>query len=186
MITYKKFQGITVASILTEIKKLRKEVYMGDPYYYAYDEKIEDDYWSTFSHNTEALCVIAKESEDVVGIITGIPLSSGAKIIADIPELFKQHSYNPEKFFYISDVMVKANWTGQGIATKMLRFFEKASGYKCFSLITIVNDICIKRYLWEKEHYFRTGIMFTYSWPTIKNGKIITGNHELKFYKYYV
>lgn len=122
-IEIKTFTGNSIEPYISDLARLRIEIFRDFPYLYEGSIAYEEKYLSTYSQSPESFFAVAFDVERVVGMSTGVPM-------ADETEEFKQpfieQGYDPESIFYFGESVLEKAYRGQGIG---VRFFEEREGY---------------------------------------------------------
>lgn len=81
--------------------------------------KVTSDFYNEMK-KPESLCLIAKESEKIIGFIWGYQISINQEIdtYLEAPEL---HKIESGEFFYLDDVAVLPQYQGKGIGTGLIK-----------------------------------------------------------------
>jgi GNAT superfamily N-acetyltransferase len=167
------------------IAEFRIKYFRAYPYLYAGVISIEEHYITGFAQDHQSLLAIITKEDVMVGISTALPLNSKADILGSAPILFANNGHKIDQFYYISEVIIRPDYQGQGLAKQTIalqEIFAKKYGYSQFALATVVRDEDDSRkpmgYLgsdlvWEKMGYKKSNMRIEYEWPTIlENGSV--------------
>ncbi len=110
--------GADLKRTLDDLARLRIEVFRDWPYLYDGDLDYERKYLSTFAASKDAVVVVARDSDTVVGASTASPL---ANHFQDFAEPFLQANLDLDEYFYFGESILLPRYRGQGIG---VRFFE--------------------------------------------------------------
>ncbi|MGV8959560.1 MAG: GNAT family N-acetyltransferase [Stenotrophomonas sp.] len=111
-LTVTALRGQQLLPFLDDVARLRIRVFNDWPYLYQGDPDYERDYLRVYADTSDALCVIARAGDEVVGASTGLPLS------ADGPAFrkpFEEAGIDPAQVFYFGESVLLPAWRGQGI-----------------------------------------------------------------------
>lgn len=125
MIEISTLTGSATKPYQQDLARLRIEVFREFPYLYDGDDQMEYEmaYLSTFFEAEDAIMVLAKEGETVVGASTGLPLSAETD---NIQRPFREAGSDLSAIFYLSESVLLKPHRGQGIG---LRFFEQREAW---------------------------------------------------------
>lgn len=119
MIEVKSFPANKAHRWLSEVARLRIQVFREFPYLYDGDLDYEREYLDVLFGSKDAVLVLAFDDGQVVGASTGMPLAAETP---NIQEPFVHSPYPIEKVFYFSESVLDRRYRGQGIGK---RFFEE-------------------------------------------------------------
>jgi len=97
---------------LEAIARLRIRVFHDWPYLYQGDLDYERDYLAAYAATTDAVCVILRADEEVVGASTGLPLSDDGLAFQ---QPFIQAGIDPAHVFYFGESVLLPTYRGRGI-----------------------------------------------------------------------
>lgn len=106
-------------SALDAVARLRIEVFREWPYLYEGSLDYERDYLETYSRSPGAVCVLARDGDEVVGASTALPLVDETD---EVREPFREAGIAPETVFYFGESVLRAGYRGRGVG---VRFFEE-------------------------------------------------------------
>ncbi len=139
MLALETLTGEQVHPYATELASLRIRIFREFPYLYEGTMDYEKKYINTYIQCPEALVVIARDGDTVVGASTGIPL---AEEVDAFRKPFENNGYNPEDFFYFGESVLLSQYRGQGIG---VRFFKEREAFAlklgrfCYTCFCAVN-----------------------------------------------
>ena len=113
------YTGSASQPFLTDLARLRIEVFRDFPYLYEGNMAYEKDYLQTFFEAPDSLLVIAQDGDQVVGASTGVPLAFET---SEIQQPWREKGYDLEKIFYYGESVLQKAYRGRGIG---VRFFEE-------------------------------------------------------------
>ena len=115
--------GAALLPYISELARLRIEVFRDFPYLYDGTLEYEQKYLQTYIDNPESVIVLALDDNSVVGASTAIPMKD------ETPELkkpFIEHGYDLDQVFYCSESVLNKAYRGLGIG---VRFFEEREAH---------------------------------------------------------
>lgn len=122
-VTLESITGTDIHNHISDLARLRIEVFRSFPYLYDGDMAYEMKYIQTYASSPRSLFVLAKDDHKVVGAATGIPM-------ADETDQFKrpfiESGYHPETIFYFGESVLLPEYRGQGIG---VAFFDHREDY---------------------------------------------------------
>lgn len=174
---------------------------LGFPYYYAPPkEQLIHPFDTVYVNEKEALIVIAKQSNEVIGIASGISLGSfyldynvGNVFSPELIEQFKEKGFQPNEVLYVGYFLMAESHKEN--ARAVLEIFDqliaaaKKWGKKHICYIQVLCDE--SRMKESPEPYgtiipgFRNSgvVMHNLSWPTLQSdGSMQMQNHDMAFY----
>jgi GNAT superfamily N-acetyltransferase len=177
---------------------LRGRLFAGYPYFYdpELDPEYESEYLNGLSENPLSHVVVAWNEGQVVGAATALPLMSDAEILEGVEPSFRAAGFDPESFFYYSEVLVDPAHRRRGIAAEFYRRRRAAAlqlGYPwvCFAAID-TESISVPppaNYfdpapLWHSLGFERRPDLATrYAWPTRQpDGPSTVASHPMIFW----
>ena len=111
-ITVDALTGPELLDALPVLAKLRIAVFREWPYLYDGTLDYEKHYIANFADAPDALIVIARDGEDVVGVSTGSPLTGHTHEFADA---FRAAGQDPGLVYYFGESVLLPAYRGQGI-----------------------------------------------------------------------
>lgn len=115
--------GDRLAEVLDDVARLRIEVFRAWPYLYDGSVEYERTYLAEFSSSPDALVVVARDGEKVVGAATAAPLTGHTSQF--IP-LFESAGCDPGRVFYCGESVLLAAYRGRGIGHA---FFDRREAH---------------------------------------------------------
>ncbi len=111
MLQIETLQPSDIPAYLDQLAKLRITVFREFPYLYEGDTAYEAKYLQTYVEARDAIVILAKHENKVVGAATGLPLDQEEdafiKPICDA-------GYNPDTIFYFGESVLLPEYRGQG------------------------------------------------------------------------
>jgi len=176
-IEVKSYIGTNALPYLSDLARLRIEVFREFPYLYDGTVASEETYLSTFAESEESIFVVAFADSDVVGVSTGIPLSAAPM---EVRQPWETGGHNIEEIFYFSESVLLKSYRGEGIGIRFIRERERwarRSGYKMVVFGSVVrredHPLQPKPYypldsFWRKRRYLpKEGYQCTRKWKQI-------------------
>ena len=124
--------GARLAAHLSDVARLRIEVFRAFPYLYDGDLAYEARYLRAFAAARDAVIVGAFDGEAVVGASTAAPLAGQ---MDEVVAPFRARGEDLSRWFYFGESVLKSGYRGQGIG---VRFFElrEAQALECGASMT--------------------------------------------------
>lgn len=104
--------GAALARYIPDLARLRITVFREYPYLYDGSEAYEATYLRTYTAAPQAMAVIARDGDTVVGASTGVPLASED---ASFRAPFEALGIDPATVFYCGESVLLPAWRGRGI-----------------------------------------------------------------------
>ncbi|MCK7595453.1 GNAT family N-acetyltransferase [Lysobacter sp. CAU 1642] len=111
MLRFSLHRGNEAAPHLDAIAALRCEVFADWPYLYEGDVDYERRYLARYLDCPRALCVLAREGDEIVGVSTGVPLLDDN---AGFQRPFIERGIDPARVFYCGESVLRRAFRGQG------------------------------------------------------------------------
>jgi len=115
--------GDALAGYIPHIARLRMTVFREYPYLYDGSEAYEAEYLRTYTASGEAVAVLARDGDAIVGASTGIPLAAETEAFV---RPFEALGLDPATVFYCGESVLLPAWRGRGIYRA---FFEAREAY---------------------------------------------------------
>lgn len=137
MLHFETHTGQGLEPYLSEMARLRMQVFREFPYLYEGDLGYEKQYLSTYLKTPQSLLVLAWDREEIVGVSTGMPLA------AETPEVkapFEQSAYDIAQVFYCGESVLLPTYRGQGAGVAFFKHrehFAREQGFthSCFCAV---------------------------------------------------
>ncbi len=190
-ITVTSLTGEDIKSVLPDLARLRIVVFRDWPYLYDGTLDYEETYLAKFAKAKGAVCVVARDGDQIVGASTGAPMIEHAD---EFGAPFKAAGYDISKIFYCGESVLLKSHRGHGLG---VAFFDhrEAQAYKLggfthstFCRVVRPDDhplkpkdyIALDRF-WTKRGYAPVdGLVATYDWKDIdQNGETV---HHMQFW----
>jgi GNAT superfamily N-acetyltransferase len=130
-----------ITEYIDTIAKLRIDIFKEFPYLYDGDLHYEQNYLKKFSHAKDAIAVILKADDEVVGVVTGLPLRYEEDAMQ---RPWKETNFNIDTIYYFSEILLYADYRNQGLGKELLNtaqeWIESARKYNFFTLATVDRD----------------------------------------------
>jgi len=170
--------GDEIKTVLADLARLRIVVFRDYPYLYDGTLEYEEEYLAKFAKAKGAVCVIARDGDQIVGASTGAPMIEHADEFGDP---FTKAGYDISKIFYCGESVLLKSHRGHGLGHI---FFEKREEqahklggftHSTFCRVIRPDDHPLKPadYIpldgfWTKRGYAPVeGLTATYSWKDI-------------------
>lgn len=178
--------GDQLASVVAHVAALRIEVFRDWPY--LYDGTLADErrYLDTFSHAPDAVIVVARDGDRVIGAATASPLMQHT---AEFAPLFAAAGFDPARVFYCGESVVLVQYRGRGLGHTFFdhreahaRTLTTAQGpftHTAFCGVVRPDDHPARPAdyrpldaFWTKRGYVAVdGLVGAFSWTDIGNGQ---------------
>jgi GNAT superfamily N-acetyltransferase len=170
--------GDDILTVLPDLARLRIAVFRDWPYLYDGTLEYEEEYLDKLAKAKGAVCVIARDGDQIVGASTGAPMIEHADEFGDP---FTKAGYDISKIFYCGESVLLKSYRGHGLGHI---FFEKREEqahklggftHSTFCRVVRPDDHPLKPadYIpldkfWTKRGYAPVeGLTATYSWKDI-------------------
>jgi GNAT superfamily N-acetyltransferase len=167
--------GAELVACLSDLARLRIQVFREYPYLYTGSTEYEEHYLQTYADAPGGVIVLVKEGTHVVGASSGLPL------LAETPnviEPFKLRGYDPGRLFYYGESVLLPAYRGLGLGR---RFFEEREAHvRALGAFDLVCFCAVERPadhprrpadyrpldgLWSREGFVRhPELRATFSW----------------------
>jgi len=104
--------GEQLLPVLDAVARLRIQVFHDWPYLYQGDLAYERDYLAAYAATPDAVCVVARAGDEIVGASTGLPLSDDGPAFQ---QPFIHAGINPKHVFYFGESVLLPRYRGRGI-----------------------------------------------------------------------
>jgi GNAT superfamily N-acetyltransferase len=115
--------GDALANYIPDLARLRMTVFREYPYLYDGSEAYEAEYLRTYTASGQAIAVLARDGDAIVGASTGIPLAAETEAFV---RPFEALGLDPATVFYCGESVLLPAWRGRGIYRA---FFEAREAY---------------------------------------------------------
>jgi len=115
--------GDALARYIPDLARLRMTVFREYPYLYDGSEAYEAEYLRAYTASREAIAVLARDGDAIVGASTGIPLAAENEAFL---RPFETLGLDPAAVFYCGESVLLPAWRGRGIYRA---FFEEREAY---------------------------------------------------------
>ncbi|WP_165856903.1 GNAT family N-acetyltransferase [Marinobacter sp. JSM 1782161] len=112
-------RGQALLNHLDALADLRMTVFRDFPYLYDGSAAYERDYLRTYARSPDALCILARDGDRIVGASTGIPMRDED---AAFRQPFAEAGWDTDAIFYYGESVLLAPYRGQGIG---VAFFDE-------------------------------------------------------------
>lgn len=170
--------GDDILTVLPDLARLRIAVFRDWPYLYDGTLEYEEEYLDKLAKAKGAVCVIARDGDQIVGASTGAPMIEHAD---EFGEPFTKAGYDISKIFYCGESVLLKSHRGHGLGHI---FFEKREeqahklgGFTHSTFCRVIrpddHPLKPKDYIpldkfWAKRGYAPVeGLTATYSWKDI-------------------
>ncbi len=109
--------GGAIEAYVSEIARLRTQIFRAFPYLYEGDDAYERAYLQTYVDAPQSVAIVARAAGRVVGVSTGIPLAAET---AEFRAPFEGAGIDVRRVFYCGESVLEPTYRGHGIYN---RFF---------------------------------------------------------------
>ena len=160
--------GADVTRYLDAIAALRIAIFREPPYRYAGDLAYEKTYLASYA-TPEALVVIARDGERIVGASTALPLRAHGDDV--VPPLVAA-GYDPDRVYYFGESVLEPAYRGRGLGARF--FVEREArarelGYPTAAFCAVERPDHRGAYaLWTRAGFTRRGdIVGAFRWRDV-------------------
>jgi GNAT superfamily N-acetyltransferase len=183
--------GDAIKAVLPDLARLRMVVFRDWPYLYDGSLEYEEDYLAKFAAAKGAVCVVARDSDLIVGASTGAPMIEHAD---EFGEPFKAAGYDITKIFYCGESVLLKSHRGFGVGHAFFDHREaqarRLGDFTHSTFCRVVrppdhplkpNDYLPLDTFWTKRGYAPVpGIIATYKWQDIDQPEETI--HDMQFW----
>ncbi len=112
MVTTTSLFGAEAASVLPAVAALRIAVFREFPYLYEGTAEYEEKYLASYTDSPQAVVVVARDGEQVVGAATAMPLRAHSDEV--VPPLAAA-GYDPDSVYYFGESVLLPSYRGRGL-----------------------------------------------------------------------
>ncbi len=190
-ITVTSLTGEDIKSVLPDLARLRIVVFRDWPYLYDGTLEYEETYLAKFAKAKGAVCVVARDGDQIVGASTGAPMIEHAD---EFGAPFKAAGYDISKIFYCGESVLLKSHRGHGLGVAFFDHREaqahKLGGFTHSTFCRVVRpddhplkpkDYVALDKFWTKRGYAPVeGLVATYDWKDIdQNDETV---HHMQFW----
>lgn len=134
--------GEAITPIIDDLARLRITVFREWPYLYDGSMEYERHYVQKYATTQDALVVIARDGEKIIGASTALPLKEAEH---ELQAPFIAQGFAPQEWFYFGESILLPAYRGKGIGVTFFEAREQhslASGYNkcCFCSVIRPDD----------------------------------------------
>ncbi|BBL69594.1 GNAT family N-acetyltransferase [Methylogaea oryzae] len=122
-ITIKCLSGRAIEPYLSDLARLRIEVFRDFPYLYDGTQEYEEKYLRTYVNSPDSVVVLAYDGDTAVGASTGLPMADETE---EFQQPFVDAGYDPQRIFYCAESVLLKSHRGKGIYK---HFFDGREGH---------------------------------------------------------
>jgi GNAT superfamily N-acetyltransferase len=178
-VTVAKHTGGAIAEVIDDLARLRIAVFREFPYLYEGDLAYERTYLSHFANSRDAIVVVARDADAVVGCSTGSALQSQPP---ELREPLERLGFDLGRVFYCGESVLLPAWRGRGLGHTFFdeREAHAASGgytYSAFAAVIRPPSDPPAGYrpldaFWTKRGYAKVeGAIASLSWKDVGAGQ---------------
>ena len=189
-LTTRSLRGEQLLPHLEDIARLRIQVFKDWPYLYQGSLDYERDYLAAYANTPNAVCVIARAGDAVVGASTGLPLLDDGPAFR---KPFEQAGIDPAQVFYFGESVLLPDYRGHGIGHA---FFDAREAHaRALGRFALTAFCSVDRtsddprmpaghrdnaVFWHKRGYLRQpGMTMQLNWDEVGHGNVV---HPLTFW----
>lgn len=131
------FEKNKALPFIDDVANLRISIFREYPYLYEGNVAYEKNYLEKFVRSKDSIFVIAFDGQDVIGALTGLPLSEEEP---NIQEPWLKHNFDISSTYYFSEALIYEKYRGQGLGIKMFDIAEKWATKK-YNHLTLASVI---------------------------------------------
>jgi len=183
--------GEEIKSVLSDLARLRIIVFRDWPYLYDGTIEYEEQYLSKLAAAKNAVCVIARDGNEIVGASTAAPMIEHADEFA---APFEKAGYDISKIFYCGESVLLKSHRGHGLGNAFFDHREaqahRLGGFTHSTFCRVVrpDDHPLKPAdyrpldgFWKKRGYAPVeGLVATYAWKDIDQPE--ETDHPMQFW----
>lgn len=187
----KTLRGRAIIPYIHKIAALRIAIFREYPYLYEGNMSYEERYLLMYSRTEDAMLVIAENNDEVVGVITGLPLTESME---EIKGLFIEKNIPAERIFYLGEIILLPEYRSKNIGYMMYQQFEKAveemEFYEKIALCEVLRtendlrkplDYKSLNSFWNRQGYIKhPDLIADFSWKEI--GAVEETKHPMVFW----
>lgn len=131
--------GSEIADVIDHVADLRISVFREWPYLYAGDRAYEQTYLRNYATTSDAIVVIARDGERIVGASTGLPIKTADPALADV---FRHTHMDLAAIFYCAESVLLPEFRGQGAGHRFFDLREahaRALGYRYAAFCSVIR-----------------------------------------------
>jgi GNAT superfamily N-acetyltransferase len=183
--------GEQIKSVLDDLARLRMTVFRDWPYLYDGTLEYEEQYLAKLAGAANAVCVVARDGDEIVGASTAAPMREHADEAA---EPFEKAGYDLGKIFYCGESVLLKSHRGHGLGNS---FFDQREAqarrlggftHSTFCRVVRPDDHTLKPAdyrpldpFWRKRGYAPVdGLLATYQWKDID--QVEETDHRMQFW----
>lgn len=117
------FKGSEVKDLISQIARLRMEVFPEYPFLYQGDYEYEMRYLKKIFQMKDAIVVTAFDKKELVGLSTGFPFIYESE---NLKEVFVAACRDPKEYFCFGESVLRKSYRGLGIGKA---FFDQREGH---------------------------------------------------------
>ncbi len=136
----KRFKGKEILPFISDLAKLRIEVFKEYPYLYVGNMEYETEYLNTYTSCPESVMALVYINNKVVGVSTAIPLEFET---AECKQPLIEHAKDIKKIFYLGESVLLPQYRGHNIYRHFFHERETAAqeyGSKITAFCAVERD----------------------------------------------
>ncbi|MGD8572170.1 MAG: GNAT family N-acetyltransferase [Gammaproteobacteria bacterium] len=141
-VTIKTVTGEALEQYITELARLRIEVFREYPYLYDGNMNYEAKYVRTYTESPHSIIVIAFDGDQVVGASTALPLIHETE---EIRRPFLENHLDLNCVFYLGESVLRNHYRGQGIGVRFFKEREahakRIGDFSCYAFCAVERPV---------------------------------------------
>lgn len=123
-LTLQVVKGTQILPYISDLAKLRINIFKDYPYLYVGNDEYEANYLKTYIQCPECVMVLAFDEKKVIGASTAIPLEFESH---EFQQPFLEHGKDIKDIFYLGESLLLPDYRGKGIYSRFFELREKAA-----------------------------------------------------------
>lgn len=186
--------GKAVAPWVERVSQLRTSIFREFPYLYEGSLEYESNYMRGYMSDPQAIFVLIKNRDTLVGAATGIPLISNSDIVKDARRVFEEHALVCKEYYYFGEAILLPEHRGKGFYTKLVAERERKAnefGFSkyCFLAVQQKDTHPLKPDgfqstdgIFKHAGFQKTNMSIKYNWPTIQQDGSTNNSEHIMFF----
>lgn len=118
------YSGSEAEPFLPDVARLRIEVFREFPYLYDGHLEYEEKYLATYCRSPEAVIVVARQGQEIVGVSTALPLLEHSD---EVGPVLAKAGFDPSRIYYFGESVLRRDARGLGIGHAFFDHREAAA-----------------------------------------------------------
>lgn len=190
-LTIRTYEAAAARAYVSDLARLRIEVFREYPYLYDGSMEYEEKYLQTVLAAPDSTIIIVSDGDQVVGASTALPMRHET---ANVQAPWLAAGYDINEIFYYGESVLLPAYRGQGLG---VRFFEareawtrRLGGFRLATFCAVIrppdhprrpaNYVPLDRF-WQHRGFEPTDLFCTMSWQDLDESE--QSNKALRFWK---